>query len=672
MAGFALAFFFSANTARANVYATDIKVNGSLTSTNAASGSPVSITYRLNQAATAGVTVNILQGKTLVAAIAGGTNMGLNSVSWTPATGGTYSVSITAAATGFPFWTQISVDTNAGNYAYEPNGMAVDNNINSPYYGRVVVGCSLEGGVNPVSGAAILDGIYKMNADGTFADEGGFGFGGYTNDDAGNLSLHTNEMPSGSSFVPWKLRIGDDDRIYMLDYSSIGAIVAFDMQVTKYQVVIDDGGAEGGNLGGPNNYSGNPDLKDLYYGINNFDVTSAATTNAAVWLCDADSPNWGIWMYHMINGASDPKDTVGTQAVMTGGDLSLVSSGGCSVDTNLDIFVSQDRLNAGDPALRTMVFTNWNRGILPPEAGGAGYALGKSSGEVLWGVGTNDDADTGIMDTVINSRTHPTWVATPMDDSGGTATVTGGYNGVNGGIRVRNVADGSVVSVTNGATVQTLTNLDLGNWYTCAAWDNVGNLYAASTTADLWRVWSPPGPNTNTTVSVAQIMVPGVLINITGITASRTTPGCATVTITFTAPVNLAPSAFTLIGSSTVNGAYRAVPGAVITGGSGVYQATFSNCSTGFFRIVQGTVPGVLNITGITASRTTTGCANVTISFTASGNPAPLAFTLVGSPTLNGPYTTVAGAFITGSSGVYQATFSSCSTGFFKIEQPGL
>jgi hypothetical protein len=478
-------------------------------------------------------------------------------------------------------------------------------------------------------------------------------------------------MPSSSTVVPYRLRIGDDDRIYMLDYSAEGAIVAFDMQVVKHQVVIDDGGADGGNLGGPNNYSGNPAFADLLSGIGNFDVTSASTTNAALWLCDSDSPNWGLWMYHLKNGASDPNDTVGTQALTTGGDLSLGSSGGCSIDTNLNIYVSQYRLNSGDPALRTMLFAHWNGGLLPPEAGGTNYTLGTSIGQVLWGVGASNDTDAGVLDTVINSRTHPTLVATPLDDQGGTATVTGGYDGLNGGIRVLNAADGSVVSVTNGTNTQTLTNLDLANWYTCVAWDNVGNLYGASPTTNLWRVWSPPGPNTNTTVAVAQMTVSGLtLINITGISASRTSPGCATVTITFTASGNPAPSAFTLVGSSTINGAYRAVAGVVITGASGVYQATFSNCSTGFFKIVQGTVAGLPNITGVTASHTSPGCATVTISFTAPGNPAPSAFTLVGSPALNGAYAPVAGAVITGASGAYQAAFSNCSTGFFKIQQP--
>ena len=87
---------FSAKTVRANVYATDIQINGNLTGTLVPEGSPLSITYHLNQTADQGVTVSILNGATVVAAIPGGTNMGINSVSWTPANTGTYSVSITA------------------------------------------------------------------------------------------------------------------------------------------------------------------------------------------------------------------------------------------------------------------------------------------------------------------------------------------------------------------------------------------------------------------------------------------------------------------------------------------------------------------------------------------------------------------------------------------------
>ncbi|MDQ6630427.1 MAG: hypothetical protein M3Y82_01560, partial [Verrucomicrobiota bacterium] len=57
--GLALAFAsqFMASDARANVYATNIKLNGNLTnSVSVGQGSPVQITYILNEAATAGVT----------------------------------------------------------------------------------------------------------------------------------------------------------------------------------------------------------------------------------------------------------------------------------------------------------------------------------------------------------------------------------------------------------------------------------------------------------------------------------------------------------------------------------------------------------------------------------------------------------------------------------------
>jgi len=566
-----MALFLTATTARANVYATDIQLNGSLASINAPVGNAVSITYRLNQAATAGVTVNILQGNTVVATMSGGTSMALNSVSWTPLTAGTYSVSITAGATGFPIWTQISVDANAGMPAYYPLGIDVDKNTSSPYYGRVIMGCAIHNGSDPVVPvAAQMTGLYKMNADGSQADEGWYGNAGYANDDAGDPPV-PGQMPDSDGNNPFIIRIGDDDRIYWCDNSALGAIVACDMQATTNQTVINEEG-----------YDGNPDYSHLAVGIQQFDVTGTGTGKGAIWLCDIDTLNWGVWMYHMAGGMADPRDTEGTQAVFAGAssDLRLGSSGGCMIDANLDIFVSQN-CSSGSPAFRTMEYPAWNGGVLPPEAGGFNYAEGRATGQVVWGAGASDNTFCGVRDTVINSRTQPTMVALPMAlDAGGDNTVYG--------IRVLNTADGSVVSATNGAAVQSLTNLDFLHQYTCAAWDNVGNLYGASPTPLYrWRVWSPPGPNTATTAAVARIVVPTAFA-ITSVTASPGSFGCAIVTITFTAPGNLDPPAFTLMGAATVNGAYTPVAGASVTGGAGVYQATATVCSSAqFFEIGQ-------------------------------------------------------------------------------------
>jgi hypothetical protein len=547
-----------------------------LTNTTGAAFHPVSISYRLNQPATGGVTVNILQGSNVVQTIAAPAAMGTNSVAWTPSTGGTFSVSITAAAAGFPLWTQISIDTNAGMPVNYPLGMDVDRNTNSPYYGRVIVGCAytnLQSGSVPA--AALKTGLYKMNADGSQADEGWYGNANYLADDAGDVPV-PGQMPNSSGSNPVIIRIGEDDRIYWCDNTSLGAVVACDMQATTNQVVIDDGLF--GNLGGPNNYTGNPDLNDLDYGIQHFDITGTTTASAAVWLCDVDSPNWGIWMYHLKKGAADPADTEGTQAVIVGGvsDLNLGSSGGCMIDSNLDIFVSQN-LPTNGPPKRTMEYTNWNNSILPPKAEGSAYAFGKATNQVMWSAGGSDATFCGVRSTVINSRAHPTFIALPM---------IAGVNNTFYGIRVLNAANGSVVSVTNGSTVQTLTNIDYTEQYTCAAWDNVGNLYGASTTRNVWRVWSPPGANSATTVAVAQIIVP-VPFAITSYSAVPAAGGCSTVTIHFTYPGNLSASSFKLMSSTSVNGAYKAVSGATITGSAGVYQATCTSCSTEYFVIEE-------------------------------------------------------------------------------------
>jgi hypothetical protein len=588
-------FFLSAASARANVYATDIKVNGSLSTITNSGSAPVTIAYRLNQPATLGVTVAIWQGTTRIATIAGGTSMGLNTVVWgvtnsagAVLTSGTYSVTISAAASGFDTWQQISVDANPGNFAFDPNGIAVDDNPTSPYYGRVVLGCSYaaETATNPITGAVvsnILDGIYKMNADGSFADEGAFGYGGYTMDDADNFG--TGEMPTNSFLVPWRLRIGPDDRVYMLDYSDEGAIVAFDLEVTTNQVVIDDGGADFGSLGGPHNYASNPDLLDLNLGINNFDVTGAGTNATAVWLCDGDNPpNWGIWMYHLTNGASVTTDN-GTQAVATTGDMTF-SSGGCTVDTNLDIFCGQS-LTAEMAVYDAMEFTNWNEGALPDISGGTNEALGTNVGEVAWGYGCGVDTVCStnptflfVQDILINSRSNPTIVACPMTSSGL-------------GIRLLNATNGAIITATNsgGLVIQTLTNLDYGQVYTCAAWDNVGNLYAANLSSNVWRVWSPPGSSSNTTAAVAQVAIGAVVTNtntfkITSIAAGPPTAGCAAVTITFSGQAELpVGESYELLGSSALTGSYAPVDTTTNSLGSGAYQFVFTNCSTEFYKI---------------------------------------------------------------------------------------
>ncbi|HEY3857258.1 MAG TPA: FlgD immunoglobulin-like domain containing protein [Verrucomicrobiae bacterium] len=590
-------------SARANIYATDIRFNGVLAPTN--SGTNVNISYRLNQAATS-VKIVIMEGTTNIVTLTGGTAMGSNSVNWPGTnslgqhlTNGVFSVAITAATAGFTTWQQISVDSNPGMPAFYPLGIAVNNNSNSPYYGRVVMSSAAAAGGNisapSVPAAAQMVGLYKMNADGSQAEEGWYGNAGYLDDDGGDLET-PGQMPGTSplNVDPMKVRIGEDDRIYWVDNSEYGAIIATDMQATTNGIVISDNSNH--------TYTQNPDfgMSILQIGIQMFDVLETTTTNASIYLCDVDGPaaanNWGIWMFHLTNGASDITDPYGVQVVQPGNDMSFGSTGGCMVDTNLDIFCAQG-LPGEDAALRAMVFTNWNGGDLPPlDTNGLtafNYALGTTPGQVKWGFGTavntlgsTDPTFEAIEDTVINSRKHPTMVAFPMS--------AGNDNGVGGGIRVLNATNGSVISVTNGATVQVLTNLDWGQAYTCAAWDNVGNLYAASTSRHLWRVWTPPGGSTNTTFSSPLTLSTNTSsggggtntgsssIKITGVTRSG-----QTLTIAFTDSENDAASTYTLQSATTLKGTYGAAAGATVTGSAGTYSVSATAPATGteFYRI---------------------------------------------------------------------------------------
>ncbi len=318
--GLAMAALSFAPSAHANVYATNIKLNGALSNASISQGSGVTISYILNEPATLGTTLKILSGTNVVrtysyASGSAGALRGLNTVTWdgknaggSNVVTGSYGVSVTAAAVGFTNWTQTSIDTNSGMAAYYPLGIAVDNNTNSPYYGRVVIS-------NPLKGTSpqAKIGLYKMNADGTQADEGWYGNANYLADDGGDAAV-AGQMANSGGYDPMKLRIGEDDRIYWVDNSYLGRILATDMQATTNQIVISEPGWNGMAA-----YSDTGD----FVGFQVFDVSATTTTNAAIWLADNDYPNWGVWMFHMTNGVADPADNVGSQAVTTGGDLLL-------------------------------------------------------------------------------------------------------------------------------------------------------------------------------------------------------------------------------------------------------------------------------------------------------------------------------------------------------------
>jgi hypothetical protein len=514
----ALALPLLASNARANIYVTDLKLNGAQSLDIGAGFSAIDITYVLNEPATVGVTINIASGTNLVRTLspapgAQGSLFGHNLVTWDgngsdgfPAPSGQYIVSVTAAANGHTNWAQISQDTNAGNYVFDPRGLAVNNNSNSPYYGRVFVG---NAGTGPNSATVLgdQDTILKLNADGSFADEGPDGNGGYNIFDDGNNDL------------PQKMRVADDDRLYMMDLSGYAAVAAFDMLLSTNEVVLDS-----------DNYTGNlfwdSSLSTALVGWFSMDVTDANTTNGLIWLSEWDAGGAGAWNWHLTNGVANPNDDVGTWAVAVGGSLGVAASGGVMVDTNYDIFIGQYLTDQGDTNADCLVFTNWNHGL---SYGGVAVTNGAA-----WSAGGAIDPFLGVYDTTIDSRQQPKYVACALNGGGV------------GGIRILNASTGAVV----------VTNLDAANQYYVTAWDNVGNLYGASGTSHRLRVFSPPAGTNQATANVP-VKIESA---ITSIKLNGTT-----LTIEFLASRGDSASQFSLQSCATVNGTFETIPGAVPT-----------------------------------------------------------------------------------------------------------
>jgi hypothetical protein len=516
-----LALAASAPSARANVYASNIKINGTLRgSASVVLGAGATISYILNEPASAGVTIKISSGNTVIRTISvaggsAGTTRGLNTVVWDGKNDananvpiGSYTVTITAGSAGYDVWTQIG--TNASPKLFWPSGIAVDTSTNSPYYGRVMVA----NGVNTAQNVAPHRvGILKFNANGTEADEG--------QSNAGNPFRTDSYLGDSIS----ALKYGTDDRVYFNDWVGAGKITACDMIMSTNQLVLDAdsffGTASAGNF---------PDM----------DVTDPGTTNALGWMADGNYPSVGIWCWPLTNnGAADPA-FAGINVVATGGnDIPLRSGFGLKIDEAGDIFIGEVRSNPGDTSPKVICITNWH----------SAPSLPIVNENLAWQAGALvDDTFLNVADVSIDSRAKPKLVSAAFSNGAG-------------GMKVLNAADGTLV---------TNLNQGVGIYYISTCWDNVGNVYGGSDNST-WHAFSPPGANQATTPAVASIQVAGATTPpvIGGISISN-----ETVIIHFSSGTSDPASAFTLFSAGVVNGTYSQAIGATITGSGGTYQAT--------------------------------------------------------------------------------------------------
>jgi hypothetical protein len=475
----ALLLFWGGLPARANVYATNIKLNGS--TNNAAvstNNAAVQISYILNDTATS-VSVRIFSGASLIwSNSVTGTNAGSNSMVWggTNQAGqnvaeGVYQVSITAASTGYAAWTNIT-DDSANFQVFMPSGIDVNKNTNSPYYGRVFVGNAPK-----VSGA----GIYKFNPDGSPADEGVFSTGSY--DWAGGVSGYA----PGFLYSPWEIAIAQDDTVYINDWSGDGLVLAFDEVIsTNYLTVLD---------------SDNYPIQDLNVQFSGPCVTGVGA-GTQIWMADANvnGSSVGVVRYNVTANGAVADDDPGTVVVGISPTGLNLGAHNVAVDASSNIYVIQSLdgfLNPGD-------YYSMPRVLCFPPYGGEADLL------TNWSISSEDYSLENAAGIAVDPTA--TWVAVAVRgyDDGIHDAENGDFlsDGVVGHLENGSV---NIYYATNGALV---TRLGAGtnDQFVDVAWDTAGNLYATDLSAEVWRAYSPPGTNQAATIALPIIQVYDTLI----------------------------------------------------------------------------------------------------------------------------------------------------------------
>jgi hypothetical protein len=461
----------------ANVYATNIRLNGGLTNVVASTVTNLVISYSLNEPATLGVTLNINSGAATVRTFTltnpgPGTLQGSNYVVWdgrnnssNPVPGGLYSISITAASSGYTNWTQTSSETNNFEYhVWDPQGIAVNRNTNSPYYGRVFVANANEG-IDPLNHLGDRVGILKLNADGTYAADGGYSDGGYD---------WSRGNPQFDGFSPWKLEVGPDDRLYANDFYDQGLVFSFDQLVSSNSLL--------------------PVLRTDNYPNTSLVIfdgpfISGSPGNLQIWMADSNdgpgsSSSAGVHRWNLtpagIVATNDTGLTV-IQPVVSGG-LDKVPQD-VALDNSNHIYTIQDREDQGDLSWRVLRFPAYTN-------------VAETNAE--WRIGSGDDSMGGASGIAVDLTS--TYLAVAFKG------FRLGFSYENGSVRV--------FYASNGAPVMTFA---AGDDHHDAAWDNVGNLYAVDGFAGRWRSYSPPGTNQATTVAIPMVQIsvaaPPVLSN---------------------------------------------------------------------------------------------------------------------------------------------------------------
>lgn len=184
-------------------------------------------------------------------------------------------VSNTAAAG----WATISDSANSFTHFGRPNGLAVNSDPSSAYFGTIYV--AQGNTVDTVSGRTQADGIYAMTADQIGVDLSNFSAVADPNSTSA-VGAPSGWTLTGSSNSPWKMGFDDASNLIVVDWSDANGGIKYaspDLQ-TGGLVLANEGGPGGGVVGGNHG-----SIVSQPY------VTGSVGNNMTVWAMDEDMPS---------------------------------------------------------------------------------------------------------------------------------------------------------------------------------------------------------------------------------------------------------------------------------------------------------------------------------------------------------------------------------------------
>jgi hypothetical protein len=589
-------------SSRANVYATDVRINGGFNSISASQGDTVTISYILNEPASL-VNVDLILGTNLVRRLSftdAGTRRGLNTVSWDLkddsgklAPRGLYSVSVIASSAGYTDWTQITSDLeDPFAMVFDGRGIAVNRNADSQYYGRVYV-ANADSGFSPETYPGDVLGILKFNADGTAPADGIVNQGG--------MDGH---VWTGAGISPWKVEVSADSFVYVSDLAAGGEVYRWDPTISSNSVIP---------VLQTNNLQTNVFLSGL--------AVAGQGAGTQIWMAGTNASQPGVFRWLAVANGVVSSDDPGVTII---GELTNVTDVALDPAGNIYACVSVGQMQ--DPTPRVFRFRAYD----PATNGGLPLLVAD------WAVGASDD-------TAGNAS------GIAVDPSGAFLAVT--FQGIDefgvlnrGNTKILRTSDGSLVTSLdldkpmNGQPFTQHQNTD-------CAWDAVGNVYYIDKFFGNWRIFSPPGTNFSATVALGKIDVAGSGGGTTPPKITNISISGAFIVIAFEGEALDLATDFMVLGSAEVPGPYTNATGASITRtGAGQFLATVPTSSGLLYFRLQRT--GTADVEPPTITSITKGANSVTLRFSGSTSDQPSSFVVLGSADPASGYSPAANATV--------------------------